>query len=358
MSILKLIINNLIIFFLINTVNIVLTSEWESTHFLWNFGLIQTCNKGVNKNPYKLFSCNFKFDEQTYKNIKNNDIVWVKCCFIQEFCEHILPKLTVPIILLIADGDESFPSNCTINSTINNNFDIKVLLNNSLIIHIFAQNNDYAGPSNKVTSIPIGMDFHTLAYTKQRKDWGEKNSPQKQELQLINLLKTLTPTNQRKKRAYVDFQLNDSMHGSFNRYLEFGENRTMIFDTLLDTGLIDYGPPIGRYELWKKKGEYAFSISPHGNGLDCHRTWEDLILGTIVIVKTSPLDSLYQELPVVIVNEWSEITQENLDKWLLKYGDAFTNKNYREKLTNAYWLNVIRKKMDPLSPQDGDLSRK
>ena len=41
--------------------------------------------------------------------------------------------------------------------------------------------------------------------------------------------------------------------------------------------------------------------------------------------KTSPLDALYEGLPVVIVNDWSEVTQENMDKWLFEYGDAFTN---------------------------------
>jgi len=46
-----------------------------------------------------------------------------------------------------------------------------------------------------------------------------------------------------------------------------------------------------RHDLWKKKTTYAFSVSPHGNGLDCYRTWEDLVLGCIVIVKTSVLDN-------------------------------------------------------------------
>ena len=117
------------------------------------------------------------------------------------------------------------------------------------------------------------------------------------------------------------------------------ENRTTIFNQLSKTGLVDYGPLTSRSALWKKKGGYAFSISPHGRGLDCHRTWEDLVLGCIVIVKTSPLDLLYEGLPVVIVQDWNEVTEENLDKWLIQYHDAFTNPSYREKLTNVYWLN-------------------
>ena len=45
-------------------------------------------------------------------------------------------------------------------------------------------------------------------------------------------------------------------------------------------------------------------MSPQGNGLDCHRTWEALILKTIPIVRTSSLDPLYEGLPVVVVHEW------------------------------------------------------
>ena len=99
-----------------------------------------------------------------------------------------------------------------------------------------------------------------------------------------------------------------------------------------------------RNQLWRAKGEYAFSISPRGNGLDCHRTWEDLVLGCIVLLKTSSLDPLYEGLPVVIVKNWSEITEENLALWLEEYGDAFTNPSYREKLTRAYWINKIKEK--------------
>ena len=32
---------------------------------------------------------------------------------------------------------------------------------------------------------------------------------------------------------------------------------------------------------------YKFALSPEGNGIDCHRTWECLYLGVIPIVKKS-----------------------------------------------------------------------
>lgn len=314
---------------------------WEPSHYLWTFGIIQKTDKGLNVGPEEFFlkESDF-FDQNAFLNLKAGDIAWVKCRFVPLFCQHVLPKLTCPIVLLVSAGDESFPSN------IDKRFDIENLLSNKYITHVFAQNCDYCGLSTKVSSFPIGMDFHTVAYKGNNGGWGETGSPREQEAKLNAILQRLNPTYQRKKRAFVDFQLADTMHGEFKRYLQFGEDRKSIFQKLLPTGLIEYGPWMKRSKVWEKKGEYAFSISPHGNGLDCHRTWEDLILGCIVIVKTSPLDSLYEGLPVIIVNDWSEITASNMDKWLALYGDAFTNPLYREKLTNDYWFSKIQAKAD------------
>lgn len=169
-----------------------------------------------------------------------------------------------------------------------------------------------------------------------------------QESILKQMLQTFKPTSLRKKRAFVDFQFSDTIRGGeFRRYLQFGEDRTTIFNRLLKTGLIDYSGWMKRSDLWNTKGQYAFSISPHGNGLDCHRTWEDLILGCIVIVKTSPLDRMYEGLPVVIINDWDEVTQQNLEIWLEQYQDAFTSPYFREKLTLNYWLSKIRAAAEP-----------
>lgn len=309
--------------------------DWEKTRYIWNFGIISSCDAGVDKMPLDYFQSEPFFNPQAYSNIAENDLVWVPCRFISQFSKQALPCISVPFVLVISDGDESFPSDC------GEEFNVEEFINNKNIKHIFVQNLDYSSFSNKVSYLPIGMDFHTIAY-KGDGGWGEIGSALAQEEQLNELLNLFQPTFLRKKRIFVDFQLSDTMHGGFMRYLQFGEDRQSIFNRLLLTNLIDYSGFIRRSELWKTKGEYAFSISPHGNGLDCHRTWEDLILGCIVIVKTSSLDPLYEGLPVVIVNDWSEITEENLDKWLLEYGDAFTNPQYREKLTLEYWLNKIQ----------------
>jgi len=79
-------------------------------------------------------------------------------------------------------------------------------------------------------------------------------------------------------------------------------------------------------------------LSPFGCGLDCHRTWEALILGCIPIIAHSDLDTLFDELPVLFVNNWSDVTQNLLDATIKAYkGKRF---NY-EKLKLEYWVQKI-----------------
>lgn len=308
---------------------------WESTHFVWNFGLITTCDVGFPQNPRPYFANEPPLQPECYQNIESGDIVWVPSRFLSEFYQKVFPGIQVPFVLVISDGDASFPSDCLKAD------ELEEMLSHENLIHIFAQNCDYRGTSKKISHIPIGIDFHTVAYKGTAGGWGMIGSPKQQEDRLLHYFQTALPTSQRKCRAFVDFQHSDTMHGDFKRYLQFGEDRASIFNTLARSGVIDHSSWMKRGELWKTKVNYAFSISPHGNGLDCHRTWEDLILGCIVIVKSSPLDPLYEGLPVVIVQNWDEITEENLQKWIIQYADASTNHAYREKLTHQYWMSKI-----------------
>ena len=62
--------------------------------------------------------------------------------------------------------------------------------------------------------------------------------------------------------------------------------------------------------------EYKFVISPVGGGFDTYRTWEALVLGCIPIIRRNPLSStLLAGLPVITVEEWTDVTPDNLRKW-------------------------------------------
>jgi hypothetical protein len=309
-------------------------NEWEETEYIWNFGIAQIADVGLCKDPFLYFINRNEHSKKEILKKRNKSIVWANPDNLRGYLK-IFQRLQQSFVLILSDGDNSFPYEYPLT-----HLELNSLLNNPKITHIFAQNLDFQHP--KVSGVPIGLDFHSLAYKKGFNAWGIKESPLEQEKKMKELIKTFEPIAKRKKRVFVDFHLADSMrYGNMKRYLQKGEDRTQIFNKLLSSGLVDYiDKPILRMDLWKKKGEYAFTVSPHGNGLDCHRTWEDLVLGCIVIVKTSSLDPLYEDLPVVIIQDWDEINENNLDAWLKEHQDK-----QRAKLKNSYWIDHIKTKL-------------
>jgi hypothetical protein len=87
-------------------------------------------------------------------------------------------------------------------------------------------------------------------------------------------------------------------------------------------------------------------------GTDTHRAWEILLLRTVPIVLTSPLDLLYSQFPVVIVKNWSEPFLPNQveryrDMITKKFGAEPFSEGVLNKLTMSYWIKLIRDSRPP-----------
>ena len=72
--------------------------------------------------------------------------------------------------------------------------------------------------------------------------------------------------------------------------------------------------PLPRAEMWHRNAQYFFTISPRGRGMDCHRTWESILLGSVPVIPDLPINSLFQTLPVVIVKDWAQVTPQFLEQ--------------------------------------------
>jgi hypothetical protein len=84
---------------------------------------------------------------------------------------------------------------------------------------------------------------------------------------------------------------------------------------------------------------YKFSICPPGNGIDTHRAWESLMMGTIPIMMHTPIDNLFDDLPVVFIDDWNIITEEFLNN---KYKELRNKKYNFNKCYCDYWHNYIK----------------
>jgi hypothetical protein len=249
-----------------------------------------------------------------YLKIKEGSVVYVSGSAIPQFAKNI-HLINSRFILVSGDCDESVPD-----MIFETDSDFKNFIESDKIIHWFSQN--AVKEHLKLSKIPIGIDYHT------------KDDAQEQENILLEC-KSSAPTKfkDRKIKCYSNFHFNKPRDSKFSYDREDAIKK-------IDKDLIFYEPvKLDRTQSWINQTEYAFVVSPHGNGLDCHRTWEALILGCIPIVKTSPIDSLFDELPVLIVRDWSDLTREKL----LATVNAFSIKQFNyEKLYLSYWMNLIR----------------
>ncbi|CAF2515878.1 unnamed protein product [Rotaria sp. Silwood2] len=105
--------------------------------------------------------------------------------------------------------------------------------------------------------------------------------------------------------------------------------------------------------IYERNRHYPFWISPRGNGIDCHRTWEALYLDIIPIVWNSTLNSLYKNLPIVIINNHTDLTesflrdqlQEIAMKKKAQSNSSSSSDGYQyERLRNAFWRRMILSK--------------
>jgi len=94
--------------------------------------------------------------------------------------------------------------------------------------------------------------------------------------------------------------------------------------------------------------DHLFVASPPGNGIDCHRTWESLYLGSIPIVEKHFMYDGYRNLPIIQINSWDELSQDFLNEYIKKYHDGNLFENY-EELTLDYWTNKILSEREKLS---------
>jgi hypothetical protein len=98
-------------------------------------------------------------------------------------------------------------------------------------------------------------------------------------------------------------------------------------------------------EIYARNRQYSFWLSPRGNGIDCHRTWEALYLDAIPIVWNSTLNVLYKNLPIIIIDNHQQINETFLRQKLyeisMKKFHQMTTIYQFEKLRNAYWRRLI-----------------
>jgi hypothetical protein len=258
--------------------------------------------------------------------LRDRSIIYVQNSAIGDFYKNYFPKIKNSFVIVSGDADDTMPLDKLTED------EFRTLMNDKRCLHWFSQNAAFA-EHPKFSIIPAGLDYHTLTYSHRKHSWGDWALPVEQEKRLLSIRERARPTEQRIVKGYSTFHF--FMSG------KYGYDRVDAIVDIPKDAMFYERIPVDRETTWKNQSQYAFVVSPLTNGLDAHRTWEALALGCIPIVKTSPLMPLFEELPVLIVNEWSEVTRHRLQIFLDEYKKRKSEYNY-DKLTLAYWVNKIR----------------
>lgn len=292
-------------------------------YFVNSRGILKSCTF---HSPRPKSSCSYDKKYLYYMLLHMFDGMSVYVCsdLLNFFVSTILPKMNKRFVLVSGDSDLCVPKEIlTQNETAR-------LLNSPYLIKWFLQNTQIQN-CNKMIQIPIGLDYHTISNDPSC-NWKLENEghlPRHQESILMDIRNKSKPLSDRKLKIYVNFTLTSDR---FNDRKESLEN--------INPDLMEINSSFTKRTInWEITTNYAFVLSPFGNGMDCHRTWESICLGSVPIVKAPNFRKLFEDLPVLIVNNWSDVTQELLENTI----QDFKTKTFNyDKITLSYWVSKIK----------------
>jgi len=180
-------------------------------------------------------------------------------------------------------------------------------VDNKKIIKWFGQNNHLDHP--KVITLPIGI---------AREEYPHGD---------VKLLSEKSKVQEKTHLVYKNFSISTNW-----------QERTEA-DKITKSNGIDMSPSVPHEKYFDALAEAVFTISPCGNGVDCYRIWESLYLKTIPVVLRHKALKQFEDLPILFVNSWNEVTIDFLIN-NVKRVTGLSGKH--EKLHYGYWQKLIK----------------
>ena len=148
----------------------------------------------------------------------------------------------------------------------------------------------------------------------------------------------------------VSYFSNDSLPKEILCFCSFSLDtnpmRGLIYESIKEKKFITFGKIFKEWELHREVADNKsflrflkrskFCISPPGKGADCFRTWDALYEKSIPIVqpKNCPVLGRYRDLPILYVDDYSEVTEDLL---ISEYKRMLDTEYDFSKLFLHYW---------------------
>lgn len=251
-------------------------------------------------------------------SVKTGDTIFIMIDFLDYFFEEYHPKINKPYIIVTAhffdESDDDMPGK------------FASWLEDDKLAGWFTHNADIIHP--KIYPMPIGIACahynygNTQIFDKCIQEYSKNTNKSKLLYMNFSLRSSNKKCADERISAYNYFKNQEWCTNTLTSHLENAVYRKTMNEYL------------------KEISQHNFVLSPRGNGLDCFRTWETLLMGSYPVVISSTLDPLFSDLPVVIVKSWNDLTQDFLEQ---KYSEFSQKKFNFDKLYMPYWLKEIEK---------------
>jgi hypothetical protein len=249
----------------------------------------------VTGNKFKNIS-DFILDEKGFVKTINNNIIpifFVKTDFIDLFFSNYAPSYSFKLI--------------THNSDFPINYHHLKYLENENLISWFAQNVNFK--HKKLFSIPIGIANEIWQH-------GDESV-------ILDVMNT-------------EFKKNNLIYCNFDVRTNFFE-RNKCIQWMSNNSLDNSERKEFKIYLQELKNSF-FCLSPNGNGIDCHKTWESMYLKTIPIVTKSINIDFYKDYPIFLIDSWEEFNFKEITIDLYK---KIINDYSSEKLNFDFFRKKI-----------------
>lgn len=236
--------------------------------------------------------CDFILDENGFvkTNINNNiPFFFVKTDLISLFFSKYIPSY--PFKLITHNSDFSITEN-----------HLKYL-NNSLLVFWYAQNVNFK--HEKLKSIPIGIANEIWSHGDEKV--------------LINEI------NRNKKKTNL-------VYCNFDTQTNFYERNKCIMS--INKNLLKMSKKTNFETYISELNDSFFCLSPNGNGVDCHKTWESIYLKTIPVITESINIKFYKDFPIYIIESWENFNINELTIEL--YNDIIQNFDFNKININFF----------------------
>lgn len=235
-------------------------------------------------------------------NVKNNDILFIKGDFIEDFIKRDLNKLP--------DGVKVITHNSDVNIT-------------EEFVNVFKEKKISWFVQNASVDITKIENIHLIPIGFENRNWFSNGK--------LKNLKNVEIPNEKMEKIFIGFNTNTN------------KERVKILKVMDKNDLTLFFRRTTHKEYLKQLAQCKVSLCPEGNGVDTHRIWESLLVKTLpILLKTEfSLNLKTINVPMYLVDDWNEVNELTENQISDIYKNYAKSLNETNLIYSEYWHKII-----------------